>query len=253
VQSLGVSPDKPRSSAPRADCSLYSPVGELPAPDRTPMRLLYLGNQNAWQGLSTLLFAMSIAAQLAEVRLAIVGPQHPTWRLQLEEMVKYRKLGGLVEFLDPVPAEELPKVLGAADVGVAPLEKNDRNTAQGAPINKLAHYLAAGRPVVAADLPVVREISDDGCALYYEPGDENDLAEKIVALARDPARRVAMGQKAHQLAKEAAARRPRRTRLLGLYPSLLGVQAGEQPQPPRDEQSYAPTRSARRRSPTMPR
>ncbi|MGC4114663.1 MAG: glycosyltransferase [Myxococcales bacterium] len=132
-------------------------------------------------------------------------------------------------------------MLGAADVGIAPLEKNDRNTVQGAPINKLAHYLAAGRPVIAANLPVVREISNDSCTLYYEPGDENDLAEKIVALARDPARRVAMGEKAHLFAKEKVHADHGRTRLLKLYSGMLGGQAGEQPAAPREESSYAPT------------
>ncbi|HEY3451919.1 MAG TPA: glycosyltransferase [Myxococcales bacterium] len=242
VQSLGVSPEKTTVIRSGADCSLYLPISEMPLPDRVPMRLLYLGNQNAWQGLSTLLFAMSIASQLAEVRLAIVGPQHPTWRLQLEEMVKYRKLAGLVEFLDPVVAEELPKVLGAADVGVAPLEKNDRNTVQGAPVNKIAHYLAAGRPVIAANLPLVREITNDSCALYYEPGDENDLAEKIVALARDPARRVSMGEQAHLFAKEKLHADHGRTKLLKLFSGMLGGQTVAAPEAPREEQSsYAPT------------
>ncbi|MBI5549414.1 MAG: glycosyltransferase, partial [Deltaproteobacteria bacterium] len=72
VQSLGVSRDRLSIIRAGADASLYSPMGEMPRPDRRPMRLLYLGNHNAWQGLSTLLFAMSIACQLEEVRLAIV-------------------------------------------------------------------------------------------------------------------------------------------------------------------------------------
>ena len=47
-------------------------------------------------------------------------------------------------------------------------------------------YLAAARPIIASDLPSIREILDNKVALLVKPGDANDLAEKIESLANQP-------------------------------------------------------------------
>jgi glycosyltransferase involved in cell wall biosynthesis len=221
VQGLGVSREHITVVPTQVDPAPYAQV-PLPAPDREPMRVLYLGGQQAWQGLGTLVFAASIAAKNAQLSLTIAGPENPAVRSQLEEAVRHRRLTGLVEFLAPVPPEELPKLLGDFDLGAAPLEKGERNTVQGAPIAKIAHYLAAGRPIVAADLPAVRELCDERCAAFYKPGEEADLARRLVELAHDPARRVAMGARARALAAERAGAERGPARLLKLIAGLLG-------------------------------
>lgn len=43
---------------------------------------------------------------------------------------------------------------------------------------KLFEYMASKRPVIAADLPTVREIAEDS-VYYYEPGDHEGLKEQI--------------------------------------------------------------------------
>jgi glycosyltransferase involved in cell wall biosynthesis len=80
-------------------------------PDRIPMRLLYMGSQVAWQGLPTLLFALKDALKnpaAGGCRLSILGPRHPDWRDQLEQQVQASGMAGNVDFLDPVPRDELP-------------------------------------------------------------------------------------------------------------------------------------------------
>lgn len=217
---LGVSRERMTVIPALVDLSIYAKE-VLPPPDRVPMRVVYLGGQQTWQGLSTLVFAASIAARTASLRLTIVGPQNPSVRQQLDEAIKHRKLAEMVEFLAPLAEEELPGLLAACDVGAAPLEKSERNTVQGAPVAKIAHYLAAGRPVVASDLPIVREICDEGCAALHKAGDEADMARRLVELAHDPPRRVAMGARARALALDRLSSDRGRTALLILYARLL--------------------------------
>jgi glycosyltransferase involved in cell wall biosynthesis len=220
VASLGI--DRTRITVIRstADPGLF-PREQMDRPDRQPMRLVYLGSQVTWQGLPLLLKAVAAAIQSVEVRLAIVGQRNTSWRLQLEEMVRELKLIGKVEFGNPVSHDQLAPLLKSADVGVAPLLPLERNLVQGASLNKVAHYLAAGRPVIASDLPVCHEYLDDTCALFPKPADENDFARRISELARDPARRIAMGEAARVKAdRNLHAQDPRRT-LTALYLSLI--------------------------------
>lgn len=225
VASLGV--DRVRIAVLRAfaDLSLY-PKPDLPRPDRSPARFVYLGSQVAWQGLPLLLRGFAAAAASVDVRLSIVGPRHTSWRLQLEELAKELKIAAQVEFGNPVPHEQLAPVLGAADVAVAPLADLERNRSQGASLGKVAHYLAAGRPVLAADLPVCRELLDDSCARFFRAGDEADLGRAIVDLARDAARRTAMGEAARARAERTGSALQARQKLADLALSLVQRPAG---------------------------
>jgi glycosyltransferase involved in cell wall biosynthesis len=240
VEGFGVSRSRVTCIPPSVDASYY-PEGAMPTPCGEPLRLLYLGSQASWQGLATLLSAVAIAGRSRELRLSIVGARHPTWRLQLEEMVKVRELGGVVSFEEPVAPEHLQHVLSACDVGVVPLEPSERNTLQGAPVTKVSHYLAAGRPVIAADLPLLREITSEACAVFHRAGDDTDLAARIVELAADPARRVAMGEAARAFAAERLSSRRAREALLAVYCRLLDLPVPVlPPDQPRVAESVSP-------------
>lgn len=226
VEGLGVSRERIHVIPPAVELSDYPAVPRA-REEGAPLRVIYVGGQQSWQGLSTLLFALSAAARTVDVRLSIVGPSNHEWRLQLEEMIRYRNLSERVEFVDPVPESELHRLLAAADVGVAPLEKSERNTQQGAPIMKLANYLASGLPVIASDLPVVRELLSDEVALFHRPGDERGLAERMIELAADPERRRRMGHRARALAIERLGTLSAQRRLREIYAALMGIEVPE--------------------------
>jgi glycosyltransferase involved in cell wall biosynthesis len=75
------------------------------------------------------------------------------------------------------------------DICVAPEPSdpyNDRSTAA-----KVMEYMALGKPVVSFNLPEHRFTAQDA-AIYANPGDNLDLAKKIVALIDDPEKREMM-------------------------------------------------------------
>lgn len=252
VQGLGVSRERMTVAPTQVELQPFAKA--LPPPDRVPMRVVYLGGQQTWQGLSALVFAMGIAAKNAQLSLAIAGPEDPAVRPQLEEAIRHRRLTGLVELLGPVPPEQLPDFLGGFDVGAAPLEKGERNAVQGAPIGKIAHYMAAGRPIVASDLPIVRELCDERCAAFYKPGEEADLAKRLVELAHDPARRSAMGARARALAPERVGAERGRALLVEIYAKLLGdaAEAFRAPAPPAGGAEVEPPTAVGQLPPTAP-
>ncbi|CAN0512540.1 unnamed protein product, partial [Laminaria digitata] len=58
----------------------------------------------------------------------------------------------------------------------------------------LVESMAAGVPVVATDVPIHREICGDA-ALYFAPGDSNDLAKQLMKLDADPDLRATLAQR----------------------------------------------------------
>ena len=76
-----------------------------------------------------------------------------------------------------------PLVVGAvADVLVLPATADHDISAYTSPL-KLFEYMAARRPIVASDLPVLQEILQNGeNALLFRERDSFDLAQKIKIL-----------------------------------------------------------------------
>ncbi|NWF65471.1 MAG: glycosyltransferase family 4 protein, partial [Chloroflexi bacterium] len=85
-----------------------------------------------------------------------------------------------------VPHHEIPELIANADICVAPLALNDRNVTQGACPIKILEYMAAGRPLLASNMPIVRElVREDVDGLLFSPNDPEDLARQVSQLLKD--------------------------------------------------------------------
>ncbi|WP_370458859.1 glycosyltransferase family 4 protein [Aggregicoccus sp. 17bor-14] len=210
---------------------LPSPATSVEAPLSAPLEILYLGSQVAWQGLTCLLNAVALASTQAPVHLRLVGPRHPVYAPSLEVLTAELGLQERVEWVGPVSPEQLPAVLARADVGVAPLEDVERNRVQGGALAKLSDYLAAGKPVIASDLPLTRAQLPEGAALLHPPGDARALAAHLVTLARSPSLRRRLGAEARAFAARTLDSARVGAELLALYDGLLSP-AAARPRPP---------------------
>lgn len=172
-------------------------VGTAPAND--PPTLLYLGTLAPWQGLEFLVAALRLLAPEREFRARLVGSGRKEWRKSLEREIRRTGLDGRVELLPSVVPAEVPALLAAADICLAPLAVTERNVRQGCCPLKILEYMAAGRPIVAPRLPVVRELLTEGeTALLYKPDRPRRLAEALTCLLDDPALRARLGAAARQ-------------------------------------------------------
>ena len=163
----------------------FSPSPLPPRDGRVPV-LLYIGTLADWQGLEVVIKALPKILEQGPVHLRIVGRGRSRQRKML--MKHIRKLGveGSVLVQPAVPHHEVPALIAESDICVAPLGLNDRNVTQGACPIKVLEYMASSRPLIASNMPIVRElVREDVDGLLFSPNDPEDLAHKVLMLLAD--------------------------------------------------------------------
>jgi glycosyltransferase involved in cell wall biosynthesis len=163
----------------------FSP-SPLPSREGRVPVLLYIGTLADWQGLDIVIRALPRILEQQTVQLHVVGRGRSRQRKLLVKQI--RKLG--VEenvILQPaVPHHEVATLIAEADICLAPLGLNDRNVTQGACPIKVLEYMASSRPLVASNIPIVRElVREDVDALLFSPNDAEDLARQVLVLLND--------------------------------------------------------------------
>lgn len=145
-----------------------------------PPLVLYTGTLATWQGLEILVTAFAQVAAERPARLRIVGRSRRRQRKLLTKRARKLGIEEQVSIEDAVPYAEVPGLVAGADLCVAPLSYCDRNVVQGCSPLKVLEYMACGCPVIASNLPVVRElVHEDAHALLFDPSDPSALAEAI--------------------------------------------------------------------------
>jgi len=113
-----------------------------------------------------------------------------------------------VLFTGFVPNEKLPLYQAAADILLMPygqeigISGGMGDSAEISSPMKMFEYLAAGRAILTSDLPVLREVLDEGCAIFCPPEDARAWSAALGELLRDANRRQALGQHAREAAKK---------------------------------------------------
>jgi len=199
----------------------FAPAALPRAGERMPT-LLYIGTLADWQGLEVLVAAMPQVLAARPALLRIVGRGRSRDRKLLARQIAKLGLQEHVQVEEAVPHHQVAALIAAADVCVAPLAPNDRNVTQGCCPIKLLEYMAVGRPIVASNLPVVRELlREDADALLFAPGDPRDLARQTVRLLEDRALAAALAASAAARAAAQFTWHRAQKRLLALYERLL--------------------------------
>ncbi len=150
----------------------------------------YLGSFHHWKGVE---FLIRAAAADEQLRLCLVGGV-PEPRAQLTRLATELKVLDRVQFVGPVAPPQRWRYLAQASACVLPLTRSAFGTSFTSPL-KLFEYMAAARPIVASDLPAIREVLRDGKnALLVPPEDPKALAAALRRLREDQdlARRLAV-------------------------------------------------------------
>jgi glycosyltransferase involved in cell wall biosynthesis len=157
--------------------TLFTPAGY---DERNDHELLFVGRLVEQKGLAYLLEALPvILAKHPQVTLSVAGSGPEEGRLR--SLAEKLGISDRVAFLGPIPNAELPRLYRRAAVFVAPLM-----FAEGLGL-VLAEALACECPVVASDLPAIRDVVIHGVTgLTARERDSADLASKVIALLDDP-------------------------------------------------------------------
>jgi len=158
-------------------------------------RLLYVGSLIPRKGVRYLVDALSILVSRGiEVRLTLIGDGEE--RAELERLVKEGGLATYVEFVGSRIPADIPAWMAQSDCLVLP------SLWEGTP-NVVLEAMACGLPVVASDLPGIREVVRDGMTgLLTKPQNAEDLAQKLLMLIRDRSLAEAMGKKGREAVTE---------------------------------------------------
>jgi glycosyltransferase involved in cell wall biosynthesis len=186
--------------------------------------LLYLGTLADWQGIGTIVEALPRILERRAARLRVVGRGRSRQRKDLLKRVRKLGLEASVSVEPGVPHHEVPSLIAAADVCLAPLSYNERNVVQGCCPLKVLEYLACGRPVVASNLPVVRELVREGRDVLLVPPDAPEaLAAAVLRLLSDPKLAARLADRGRRRVRETFTWKRAQKRLLKLYERLLAA------------------------------
>ncbi len=145
--------------------------------------VVYAGQLYAWKGVDALVEAM---IQLPDAQLLVVGGDKDN--LPRLVQLSQQLAPGRVHFTGSVPHAAVPFHLAAGDVMVVPNSARAEISSRFTSPLKLFEAMATGRPIVASDLPSLREVLAPGrdCTMVA-PDDASALAAGIAAVLADPA------------------------------------------------------------------
>ncbi len=153
----------------------------LPGPGNG--RLLAIGRLAAHKGYHAMLVGLANLHPMLRPGVDVVGDG--PLAAELAALARDLGLAETVRFLGGRPsawiADEGPRYQGLVAAGVIA----EDGTRDSAPL-AIVEAMAMGLPVAATDLPGVRELMDESCGRFVEPGDVSALAEAMVWLADLP-------------------------------------------------------------------
>jgi len=179
------------------DASLYD-VRETRAEARAMLNLpedtkvaLYAGHLFSWKGVHTLADAAAFLPQ--DVDIYFLGGTEED-RGALQAYIAKRRLSR-IHFIAHQTPDRVPMYLRSADVLVLPnTAKEEASRVETSPV-KLFEYLSSGTPIVASDLPSIREIVSEREVLFAKPDDPKSFAETIVKALNDGSERPEAGKR----------------------------------------------------------
>lgn len=137
---------------------------------------MYIGRIDDWKGTDTLFAA---ATRLGSIQTVVIGALPG-------RIGALRASHPSITFIEMRPYKELAANQQAADVLILPASGKHAISAHYTSPLKLFSYMAAGVPIVASDVPSLREVIDERSAYFFEPDNPDDLARVVREALRDP-------------------------------------------------------------------
>ncbi|WP_162006894.1 glycosyltransferase family 4 protein [Roseimaritima sediminicola] len=107
-----------------------------------------------------------------------------------------------ITFYGQVPHKDVFKYVNAFDVCLLPNQFSMRTGRQSRDIGqftsplKLFEYMAAGKPIIASQLPSIQEVVNNETALLVEPDDPEEWKSALITLRDNKEFRTALGRRA---------------------------------------------------------
>ncbi len=185
------------------DCHFVAPnTVRVPAVTHPPgdRRAAYLGSVTMARGAATLVEAGRLARDRSDgaVSVHVIGPTRDEATRQCLDGGVAR---GEVSHAGFLPNDEALRALDGSLAGLSLLQ--DRPNYRHSMPTKVIEYMARGLPVITTPLPLARDlVSLSGCGVTVPFDDPAAVADALLALHRDPDRRLEMGAAGHRYVRE---------------------------------------------------
>ena len=189
LESRGIPSDKITVVLNVPDDAIFDPTLVASTVDGNHFRLTVVSTITERYGIQTLVKAVPLLVKdIPNLEVDIVGEGE--YRPDLEKMAHDLGVERYLNFTGVIPLDDVPPYIARAHVGVAPMNED-----VGAP-NKLFEYAALGKPSVASALTGMMAVFEDNGVLYFQPGNEKDLAARILELYHNSEKRTSLGARA---------------------------------------------------------
>ncbi len=168
-------------------------IEKLNLPQDKPL-VVYTGQLYGWKGADTLALA---AKNMSGANFVFVGGVEPEITIFKN---KYSHTSNII-IKGSAPRKEMPVYTRASDVLVLPNSGKSKISISYTSPLKLFEYMASAKPIVASDLPSIREIVDEGDVVFFKPDDADSLALSLKKVLHDPVLANSMAQRTFQKSK----------------------------------------------------
>lgn len=178
----------------------------------------YLGVLNPQDGVDTFIEVAECIIQQHnrnDIKFVVMGSGDSLEGLK--QQVETAGISSYVEFTGWVELDTIREYLSTSDICLDTMPKTPYSDA--ATMNKILEYMSMARPVVAFDLVETR-VSAGEAAIYADPDNVQDMAEKVLTLLADPEKRAQMGQYGRELIETELAWEHQKDNLLAAYRKL---------------------------------
>lgn len=168
------------------DPAIFSPKPR-PARAADEFVMCYPGTLSWHQGLDLAVEAVALLRErIPQLRFLLIGDGPE--RENLKRMIRERNLEDRITLTGLIPLEQVAVVMAGVDLGVVP--KRSDSFGNEAFSTKIMEFMAMGVPVLAARTRIDEYYFNDELVQFFESGNAQDLAAKIVELVERPERRA---------------------------------------------------------------
>jgi len=162
--------------------------------------ILYSGTFIKWKGVDTLIKSAQYIKN-KHYKILLIGGTSPE-KENMQLLIDNLHLNSRIIIDEFLAQKELISILKTSDIAVIPNNTEEIGQKYTSPL-KLFEYLSCGLPLVCADLPSMHDIIvENDNALFFEPENPIDLANKIDFLLLNDNLQTSMRHKNATLARE---------------------------------------------------
>ena len=161
--------------------------------------VVYAGSLFRWKGVFSFVDAAKL---LSDVVFIIVGGDERGDEIELRQYIADNHIENF-KITGYIKSEEtIRNYIATADVLALPNTAKDRISERYTSPLKLFEYMAARRPIVASNLPSLREVLNEGNSVLVKPDDALALADGIRRILSDDSLALGIAQKAFEDVKK---------------------------------------------------